>query len=168
MAAQKLAHVEGLTMRRTDKLITSPAGIDAILKKAQTCHIATAHGNHPYVVPFFYGYKNNIIYVHCATEGKMLKRLKDNPRVCIEVSLEVEIVPHPKPRHWTGKYRSVIGYGKAIVVANPKRKEEALDLIMRHYGSRFTAGGHPDATEAMRKTTVLQIQLKRVTGKASV
>ena len=47
-------------MRRKDKEISDPAGIDAIIKKAAVCRLGMVNGDKPYVVPLCFGLQDTV------------------------------------------------------------------------------------------------------------
>ena len=59
-------------MRRKDKEIKDKKEIESIIKRAKVCRIALSDNNMPYIIPVNYGYKNNCIYIHSASEGKKI------------------------------------------------------------------------------------------------
>ena len=60
--------------------------------------------------------------------------LKNNPKVCFEMELDVKIIPAQNPCKWNMHYKSVVGFGRALVLEDPAEKREALDIIVKHYG----------------------------------
>ena len=109
--------------------------IDAIIKEAEVCRLGMVDGDTPYIVPLCFGYKDNTLYFHSATEGKKLDILKNNSNVCVEFDVNQELTSTYHPCKSTMKYRSVIGFGKASLVENPEEKQNALTVIFNHYSS---------------------------------
>ena len=68
-------------MRRSEREITESTVIEEILAGAEICRIAMIDGNLPYLLPFNYGYRDNVIYIHCAPEGRKINILKKNKTV---------------------------------------------------------------------------------------
>jgi hypothetical protein len=85
-------------MRRTDRAITDPAEMRAILEKADTCHLALAQDNEPYLVTMNFGLKPGeplVLYFHAAHEGKKIDWLHRNPTVCFGADVDhVLLIPH--------------------------------------------------------------------------
>ena len=74
-------------MRRADREVTDVKGIDEILQKCKTCHVAMVDNGAPYVVPLSYGYRiigESVLelYFHSALEGRKLDILNSNNVVC--------------------------------------------------------------------------------------
>jgi uncharacterized protein len=55
-----------------------------------------------------FGYKDDILYLHSAPEGKKIDVLKRNPWVCFEVESDLEIINTQIPCKWSMNYTSVI------------------------------------------------------------
>jgi nitroimidazol reductase NimA-like FMN-containing flavoprotein (pyridoxamine 5'-phosphate oxidase superfamily) len=118
-------------MRRKDRKITDRAEIEAIIAKAQVCRLAMADKDRPYIVPLSFGYEDNTLYFHSANTGKKIDILKNNRQ------------------------------GKASFVESSAAKRQALDIIMRQYGSDLN--DYPDAK--VRSTVVIRVDIDRLTGK---
>lgn len=148
-------------MRRKDREITEWQEIEAILAEALVCRIGLADESGPYVVPVSYGYDDGSLYFHSAPEGKKLALLAKNPRCCFEVDICDGVIRDNKPCAWGMRYRSVIGSGEAVILADPQEKQRGLDCIMRHYG----CGPTTFSLENLKTVTVIRIAVGSMTGK---
>ena len=125
-------------MRREDRKVTDIRGINEILLRCKTCHIAMVDDGEPYVVPLSYGYRivgENVLelYFHSASEGRKLDILKRNDSVCFEISYEGEPIRSETPCDSGYYYASVIGFGKAVFIEGAAdEKREALSIMFRH------------------------------------
>jgi hypothetical protein len=148
-------------MRRKEQEITDRAVIEEVLQRATVCRLGLAVGNEPYVVPVSFGYRDGCLYVHSSPEGKKVEMIRQNPRVCFEVDVGEALVRKPMPCAWSIHYRSVIGWGRAVFLADEEEKRRALDAIMAHYG------GEPGkyAAKSLREVAVICIQVEEMTGK---
>lgn len=151
-------------MRRKEMEVTETHWMENILLKAQVCRIGLAGDEYPYIVPVNYGYKSGNLYFHSACEGKKLEMLAKNPKVCVQADIESLIEETNIPCNWSTKYKSVIAYGKAIVVNDPLEKEQALSLIVSHYKKDF-AGNYP--FQDLDKVCIVKVVFESITGKQS-
>ena len=103
------------------------------------------------------------MYIHCGPEGKKLEILRKNNSVCFEVDIDNKLVKGDKPCDWGMKYKSVIGFGKAVFVEDIESKRKALDVIMR----QFSANTFEYPEETIRKTTIIRVEIENMTGKRS-
>jgi len=146
-----------------EKEISDPAAVMALLKRASVLHLAMVDGEGwPYVVPVCFGVSGDRIYVHGAREGKKIDAVDFNHRVCFSAALDAETRPAGAACDWTMAFRSVVGFGDAMVLTGPEEMRAALDAIMAHYGGDGL-WEYPDA--ALEKTAVIQIQILSMTGK---
>ncbi len=151
-------------MRRTDKQITDPKMIHEILSTNTICRVALSDGIFPYVIPMNYGYKDNSIFLHTAVEGRKLQIIRSNNNVCVEISDSIELVTSENACGYGTKFRSVIATGTVSEVKDPSEKIAALNLIM----AQHTGKDDWDIPEkAVSKVTILRIDIKEITGKAS-
>ena len=108
--------------------------IGSIISGAKVCRLGLANENQPYVIPLSVGYHDNTLYFHTGKKGKKMEILKKNNRVCFEMEADLEVIPAENPCKWNIHYRSVVGYGRALILEDPAEKRKALDVIVRHYG----------------------------------
>ena len=152
-------------MRRKEKEITNTREINAIIQKAKVCRLGLAVDNTPYIVPVFFGYENNCLYIHCAKEGRKLDMIRQNNTVCFEMEGDTEITNRDKsPCQWSSAYRSVIGWGSASILENPEEKKQALDVIMKHYSNRTPFEYNKKAVE---EVVIIKIVVAHLSGKES-
>ncbi|MCX8131737.1 MAG: pyridoxamine 5'-phosphate oxidase family protein [Clostridia bacterium] len=151
-------------LRRKDKEIKEKAEIEEILRQTDVCRIALCEGNQPYIVPMNFGYKDGVVYLHSAKEGKKIDIIRENGNVCFEVEAGAELVTNDKPCSWTYRYRSVIGFGKARVLEGYEEKVNGLNIIMNHYTGKsdFEFG-----QEAVNAIVIIRIDIEEITGKKS-
>ena len=150
-------------MRRKDKQINDIAAIEDILSKATVCRLGLCEANQPYVVPLCFGYKDSALYFHCAGQGKKLDILRKNNNVCFEVDIDHELIKAGKPCDLGMKYKSVIGFGKAVFIEEVELKRKAFDIILQH----FSEGAFEYPEEAVKNTAVIKVEIQSMTGKKS-
>jgi len=108
--------------------------IDNIFHKALVCRLALAVNNEPYLVPVCFGYQEGQLFFHSGPDGKKLEMLAVNPRICFELETDVEVLPNDSPCRFSMRYRSIIGYGRAVRLTDDAQKRAGLDVIIRQYG----------------------------------
>jgi uncharacterized protein len=149
-------------MRKTEREIKDREEIESIINAAEVCRVGFTDGKTPYIVPVNFGYKDNCLYFHCATEGKKLDIVRQNNQICFEIDVDVQIVKSSeRVCGWGTKYRSVIGFGKAYLVDNWREKADALNTVTGHYGAprqEFTE-------QEMVKVAIIKIEISSMTGK---
>jgi len=149
-------------MRRKDKEIRNETTIMEIVSNSLICRLGIFDDEYPYIVPLNYGYYNNALYFHCASEGKKIELLRKNNKVCFEIEQSSEIIKDPVSCNWTMKYCSVIGYGIIEIVSDHESKKQGLDIIMRHYGKNDNAYKQKVIEEMLiLKLNIISLQAKK-------
>ena len=150
-------------MRRKDKEMGERAMIDSVIESAKVCRLGMCDDGIPYIVPMCFGYEGNVIFLHCAKEGRKIEFLKSNSTVCFEFESDCEVKIGDKPCSFSMRYRSVIGYGEASFVEGLEAKHKALEIIMKQY----TQGQFTFPEEALGTIAIIRIQIAEITGKKS-
>ena len=66
------------TLIHTDK-----EQIESIIRQSDVCFVGMADTDGtPYVLPMNFGYKDGVIYLHSAQDGRSISILERNPKVC--------------------------------------------------------------------------------------
>jgi nitroimidazol reductase NimA-like FMN-containing flavoprotein (pyridoxamine 5'-phosphate oxidase superfamily) len=138
--------------------------IEAIIRKAQICHLAFSDGTIPYVIPMHFGYDNGTLYFHSGQNGKKMEILKKNPDVSFALETDVELVQAKTACEFTARFRSVVGFGRASIVEDREEKRKALSVLMRQYSEKsFTFRDEKLKIVAIIKVTVTEM-MARVHG----
>lgn len=163
-ANPQLRPLAEINMRRNDKEISDFAEIEAILQSATICRIGMLGQQYPYIVPVNFGYFQKEIFCHSANQGLKLDLIKANPNVCLEIDTAVEIVKNEKACNWGTKYRSVIGFGKAIVIEEYEEKIIGLNAIMKKYSTGIE---YQFDRKEVANIAIIKIKIESITGKQS-
>ena len=150
-------------MRKKENEITEASAIEAIIKKSLVCRLALSYNDSPYIVPLCFGYEDKVLYVHGSQKGKKIDIIKKNQKVCFEFDINTEIVKAEDACHWSMKYRSVIGFGKAQLLEDIEEKRKALNIIM----SQYSDGTFEFNDAVLKKTFVIKVEIESMTGKQS-
>ena len=127
------------------------------------CRLSLSDGFHPYIVPLCFGYEDRVLYFHGAQEGRKIDIIRKNRNVCFEFDLDVEVLKSRDACGWGMKYRSVIGFGKAVLIDDPEEKKKALGVIVRHYAGKRC----PLPEKTLHSTAVIKVEIESLTGKQS-
>ena len=133
-------------LRRADKEITETGEVEAVLREAEVGRLGTSNDGQPYVVPVNFAYRNGKIYFHGAGEGKKLREIAANPRVCFEVDT-AEKLPTESPCDYSYRYRSVIASGEARLLQDVEERADALRTIVEKYAPGKGAQITPERME---------------------
>ncbi|MEN8140877.1 MAG: pyridoxamine 5'-phosphate oxidase family protein [Thermodesulfobacteriota bacterium] len=149
-------------MRRKDKEITASAEIRAIIKRENVCRLAMSDNGTPYLVPLSYGYSQNSLYFHSASEGKKIGILKRNPRVCFEIERNLGVITDDLPCKWGMRFETVIGHGRVEFITEPDKIMRALNIITGQYGAPAVTEIGP---KMVQKMAIFKVVITEVSGK---
>jgi nitroimidazol reductase NimA-like FMN-containing flavoprotein (pyridoxamine 5'-phosphate oxidase superfamily) len=93
--------------------------IERLLHQQVVGRLACHYHDDVYIVPVSYAYDNNCIYCH-AFEGKKMKMMRKNPRVCFQVDEMKDM----------SNWKSVIAWGKFEELNERDEKNKALSLLL--------------------------------------
>lgn len=115
----------------------------------------------PYAVPVNHVLHGDALYIHCALEGHKVENLAHEARVSYCVVASAKVVPELL----STLYESAIVFGRAVLVADAEEKHRALMWLTERFSVDET-----NAAAALSKwsdrTTVIRIDIERITGKA--
>lgn len=156
------ANGERVPMLRQEKEIKDPTIIDSVIRSADVCRLAMCANHEPYLVPMCFGYDGDLMYFHCAREGKKIDIIRKNEKVCFELEGQVKIARAGTPCNWSLEYTSIIGFGRASIVENAREKRNALDLIMDHYEGKRP---YEYSDKAFDKAAIIKVKIDDMTCK---
>ncbi len=138
--------------------------IESVIRKSDVCFVGMADTDGtPYVLPMNFGYEHGTIYLHSAQTGRSISILERNPKVCITFSVDHELVfQHPEVAcSYRMRSKSVMAWGKVSYEEDPKKKEEALNIIMKQYVDKTFHYSDP----AIRNVKIWKVEIEEITCK---
>ena len=137
--------------------------IEKIIRQASVCRLAMLDGDAPYIVPLCFGYRDGVLYFHGALKSRKYALLEKHPKVCFEFDILAEAIPAPEPCDWDMRYRSVVGFGEAVMVDGFDEKRQALEIIAAQYAKE----PKPFSDKKTKATAVFKVVIASMTGKQS-
>ena len=150
-------------MRRSKQQLSEEETVKILKNSSSGVLSVTGDDDYPYAVPVSYVYKDGSIFIHCAKEGHKIDGIKRNDKVTFCVIGKDEVVQED----FTTRYRSVIVFGRAAVIADDERKRFALESIVEKYSPDFRTEGQQEIEKAWNHVCMLEITIEHMTGKAS-
>jgi nitroimidazol reductase NimA-like FMN-containing flavoprotein (pyridoxamine 5'-phosphate oxidase superfamily) len=136
-----------------------------ILDEGCICHVGFVVEGQPFVIPTGYARVGDALYVHGSQASRMLRALKGGLDVCLTVTLVDGMVMARSAFHHSINYRSVVVFGRAVVVEDRDEKFEALRALTEHLApGRWDETRQPTEGE-MRATLVLALALEEASAK---
>lgn len=138
--------------------------IHAILDKGYLAQIGFSFQEQVFVIPTLYGRSGNHLYIHGATNSRMLKSIVEQS-ICLTVSLIDGIVLSRSAFHHSVNYQSVALLGRASLVDDPAEKELGLKIISDQLiPQRWEEVRAPNAKE-LKATAVLKLAIEEGSAK---
>lgn len=146
------------------RFITDQNQIDEIINKCEVCYVSMVDENNlPYVLPFNFGYKDGVIFLHSSQNGHKIDILRKNPSVCIAFSTDHQL------RHqsegvacsYSMRYRSVLAFGNVEFIDDIDQKSEFFNTVMSHYTDREFTYNAP----ALREVCTYKVKVGKFTAK---
>jgi len=146
------------------KLITLQRDIDEIIAKCNVCYVGMVdEEGYPYVVPFNFGYRNGVLYLHSSKKGLKIDLLRKKPQICAVFSADHML--HAQSEQvacsYSMHYRSVQAFGEVEFVEDHAEKIEILNLIMANYTDKEFVYNEP----SLREVCTFKVVVKRFSGK---
>ena len=154
-------------MRRQDREITDTGEKMNIIRQCKVCRIGLSENNTPYIVPLNYGYTfdNNALtlFFHSALEGKKLDIIKGNNNACFEVDCDTKLVEGETACTHGYAFKSILGFGKIIMLENTDEKIYGLNMIMKHQTDKETV--YEFTHDQLKNICVYKMLVENFTGK---
>lgn len=152
-------------MQKREREIKNKEHLVDILRSGKYTTVSMCRNDEPYVVTLSYGFDSdqNSLYFHSAQKGLKIEFLNDNPHVCATV-IQDQGYKKGKCSH---AYRSVVFWGKMILVGDLEEKKHGLDILLNHLEDepgRLKKKLLKD-DKSYADLGVLKLEISRITGK---
>lgn len=153
-------------LRRSEKAITDPGQLIAIIREQRYMTMAMCKDNVPYLVTVNYGYDEveNCLYFHCAGQGKKREYLAANPDVWGQI-IEDAGYQDGKCDH---AFRTVQVQGTVTFLTDDTEKERALRMMIEQLEP------DPDVViqqqinpKAIQRVSIGKVTIKGMSGKSN-
>jgi uncharacterized protein len=142
--------------------------INMILDEGFICHVGFVVDGQPVVIPTGYARVDDKLYIHGSQASRMLRTLSQGVDVCVTVTLVDGLVLARSAFHHSMNYRSVVVFGRAILVGDPGEKLSALFALSEHFvKGRWNDVREPSESE-LKQTTVLSLALQEASAKVRI
>lgn len=139
--------------------------IDQILDEGFICHVGFVVDGQPIVIPTGYARVGDKLIIHGSQASRMLRALGNGIDVCVTVTLIDGLVLARSAFHHSMNYRSVVIFGRALVVDDRDEKIAALFALSEHMISgRWKDVREPSESE-LQLTTVLSLPITEASAK---
>jgi hypothetical protein len=128
-----------------------------------TCDAASQ----PYISPLNYLFHQGNIYFHSKPDGRKIRNIAENSRVCFEVSAAAKIaVSSDRACGCSTRYTSVLAFGVARVLSDNREKAALLNLLTEKYAAGKAY--QPVEEKNAAGCAVVEIAVEQISGKRNV
>jgi nitroimidazol reductase NimA-like FMN-containing flavoprotein (pyridoxamine 5'-phosphate oxidase superfamily) len=139
--------------------------VNAILDEGFICHVGFVAEGKPVVIPTGYARVGETVIIHGSQASRMLRALGQGIDVCVTVTLIDGLVLARSAFHHSMNYRSVVIFGRAMVIEEHADKINALRALSEHMiAGRWDEVRGPSERE-LQQTTVLSVPLNEASAK---
>ena len=136
-----------------------------ILDEGFICHVGFAPEGQPFVIPTGYARDGDKLYIHGSQASRMLRTLSDGVDACVTVTIIDGLVLARSAFHHSMNYRSVVIFGRAMLVEDREEKMAALLALSEHFVRGRWADVREPTEQEMKQTTVLSLPLVEASAK---
>ena len=147
-------------VRRQDRLLGEAEALE-LLRLGEYGVLSMHSPEGAYGVPVNYVLDGDVIYVHCAPEGRKLRSVEYDPKVSFCVVGNVSLMPE----EFTTHYSSVIVEGCASMVVYEQEKRCALRRLIEKYSPQYVESGNAAIQRSAHRTAIIAIKVESVSAK---
>lgn len=118
----------------------------------------------PYGVPLSHVYDNGKLYFHSALNGHKIDLINKNSNASFTVIAKDEI--HPET--YTTYFRSVIVFGKILIIENDIEKERILEILGHRCNPSDDESLSKEIKKGFNRCLVIEMTIERMTGKQAI
>ena len=149
-------------MRRKKQQLSEAACFE-ILKK-NTAGVLAVHGDdgYPSAVPLSYVYTDGALYIHCAKSGHKIDAIRRSDKISFCIVDQDQIVPEK----YTTYFRSVIVFGRAIILEEQEEIRRAIEaLAIKYHPTDAEANRNAAITRELHALCMVKLEIEHMTGK---
>ncbi|WP_205287676.1 pyridoxamine 5'-phosphate oxidase family protein [Luteibacter yeojuensis] len=139
--------------------------IAAILDAGLLASVGFSVDGQPFVLPMLYGRAGRTLYLHGAASARIMTVLGGAIPVCVSVTLVDGMVLARSAFNHSMNYRSVVAFGTARTIEDPRAKLSALRALSEHMlAGRWDDVRGPNRSE-LAQTAVLAMDIEEASAK---
>jgi nitroimidazol reductase NimA-like FMN-containing flavoprotein (pyridoxamine 5'-phosphate oxidase superfamily) len=142
-----------------------PEIIHSILDAGFLAHVGFQVNGQPFVIPTLFGREEDKLYLHGSAASRMLGELESGLPACVTVTLVDGLVLARSAFHHSMNYRSVIAFGRALMIHERARKIHALRVISEHLIPGRWNDVRPPTDKELKATGVLEFSIEEASAK---
>jgi len=162
-------HLEERTKLRRPDRSADEDWIREFLHESAVGVLASVHEGQPFVNSNIYAYdeERGAIYLHTARKGRTRGNLEVDSKVAFTVYETGRLLPADEALEFSIEYGSVVVFGAACVVRDPRESERGLQLLLDKYAPhlRPIRDYRPITAGELKRTSVFRLDIESWSGK---
>ncbi|MFM8548799.1 MAG: pyridoxamine 5'-phosphate oxidase family protein [Betaproteobacteria bacterium] len=151
--------------RRHDRGRYDHETVHALLDAAALAHVAYVIDGQPFCTPTLFWREGSKLFWHGSSASRMLRNLENGERACLTVTHFDSLVLARCGYNHSADYRSVMAFGTARIVNDPKEKARALVMMVDRFFPDRTASLRPSSDQETKATTVVWMEIEEASAK---
>ena len=139
--------------------------IHAILDAGLIAHVGFSVDGQPFVIPMLYARDGETILLHGSIASRLVNALGAGIPACLSVTHVDGLVLARSHFHHSVNYRSVVAFGLARLVADPREKIAALERFVETIVPGRAAESRPPDRNELAATNVLRFEIEDASAK---
>jgi nitroimidazol reductase NimA-like FMN-containing flavoprotein (pyridoxamine 5'-phosphate oxidase superfamily) len=154
------------TVKRAPKQgVYDRAAIDAILDQGLICHVGFSIDRETFVIPTIHVRVGDKVCLHGSRASRMMQALAGGADACLAVTIVDGLVLARSIFHHSMNYRSVVLFGKALIVEDDADKVAVLRALSEHLIPGRWADVRGPSEQELRQTMVLAVPIHEASAK---
>ena len=141
------------------------ATIFAILDAAFIAHVGYVMDGQPFVTPTAFWRQGRTLYWHGSAASRMLRFQEQGVPACVTVTHLDGLVLARSGFHHSINYRSVMAFGTAKLIDDPREEEAQLDLFVDRLYPGRRAEIRANEKQELKATTVIAMEIEEASAK---
>lgn len=152
-------------VRGAKREMNNVENVYSILDAGFLCHVAFQHQSQTKMIPNAYGREEDNLYFHGSTKNFMLNQILDGQICCISVTHLDGIVLAKSLFHSSVNYRSVVLFGKAILINDETERLKGLKIITENIVKGRWAEVEIADENQLKATMVIKFTIEKASAK---
>lgn len=149
-------------MRRKDRQMPEKFAWEVVDRCEYAFLSMTGEDGTPYGVPITIVRDGRAVYFHSAMEGRKVRCLRQNPRVCLTCVGNTEI----QQDRFTTLYECAVAFGTASEVTEETEKIQALRILCQRHTPANMENFDKAIEKSLARTGIWKIVVEEISGKA--
>jgi nitroimidazol reductase NimA-like FMN-containing flavoprotein (pyridoxamine 5'-phosphate oxidase superfamily) len=138
----------------------------SIIDEAMIGHVGFTLDEQPYVVPMALGRDDDMLLLHGSVVSRLMSKLAEGLACCVTITHLDGLVLARSAFHSSMNYRSLMIFGRALLVDDEDEKTRCLDRLVEHLAPGRTRDLRASTRKELNATSLLRLPIETFTVKS--